>query len=671
MKPDPSEAPQLASPVDQQENLRESEHLFRALANSIANLAWMAGPDGKVHWFNDQWYAYTGTTLEDMQGRGRESVHDPAVLVEVRERWQQSLATGTPFEMVFPLRGADGTFRRFLTRVNPVRDSRGQVVHWFGTNTDVENERRATEANAELREREQRAREEAELHKRLLHSLFMQAPTLIAVLRGPEHVIELANPPVCQLWGRAEADLINRPLFNALPELRVQVFQSLLDEVYRTGRSHVGKETPTTLVREGVTETVYLNFVYSPFRNIEGAIEGIFVIASDVTAQVLAREQVDDLREEAEAANRAKDEFLAMLGHELRNPLSPILTALQLMKLRSADNCERERTVIERQVNHLTRLVDDLLDVSRIARGKIELKEEIVETAEVVARAIEMASPLLEQRTHTLSVQVPRRGLAVEGDPTRLSQVISNLLTNAAKYTPPGGHIMIRATEEAGDVVLRVRDTGIGIAPDVLSRIFDPFVQERQSIDRARGGLGLGLTIVRNLIERHGGTVSVHSDGPGRGSEFVVRLPRTDFPRAMGQQQPGSPAMLERAASGSSFRILVVDDNEDSADMLAAGLTAKGHQTRTAHDAPSALRVAETFAPEIAFLDIGLPVMDGYELAARLRGIPGLEGIRLIALTGYGQESDRRKTREAGFARHLVKPVDFDAVEAAVSGEPA
>jgi PAS domain S-box-containing protein len=664
--------PPLPASADPQENLRESEHLFRALANSIANLAWMAGPDGTVHWFNDQWYAYTGTTPEIMRGQGREIVHDPAFVLEVQERWRQSLATGTPFEMVFPLRGADGTFRRFLTRVNPVRDSRGQVVHWFGTNTDVENERRATEANAELRERERKAREEAELHKRFLYSLFMQAPTLIAVLRGPEHVIELANPPICQLWGHAEADLINRRLFDALPELRVQVFQSLLEEVYRTGRPHIGKETPATFVREGgATETVYLNFVYSPFRNIDGAIEGIFVIASDVTAHVLAREEVDGLREAAEAANRAKDEFLAMLGHELRNPLSPILTALQLMKLRSSDNCERERTVIERQVTHLTRLVDDLLDVSRIARGKIELKEEIVETADVVARAIEMASPLLEQRTHTLSVQVPRRGLAVQGDPTRLSQVVSNLLTNAAKYTPPGGHILIHGTEDAGAVVLRVRDTGIGMEAEVLSRIFDPFVQERQTIDRARGGLGLGLTIVRNLIERHGGTVSVHSDGPGRGSEFVVRLPRTESPRGTADQQPGGSASPEQEASGGTLRILVVDDNEDSADMLAEGLSAKGYLTRTAHDAPSALRLAEAFVPNVAVLDIGLPVMDGYELAARLRDIPGLERIRLIALTGYGQQSDRRKTRDAGFAHHLVKPVDFAAIEAAVSGEPA
>ena len=464
--------------------------------------------------------------------------------------------------------------------------------------------------------------------------------------------------------------MINRPLFDVVPELRGQVFRPLLDGVYRTGSPYVGKETPATFEREsGTSETVYFNFVYSPFRSIEGAVEGIFVIATDVTEQVRARNQINELREAAEAANRAKDEFLAMLGHELRNPLSPILTALQLMKLRGSDGSERERTVIERQVNHLTRLVDDLLDVSRIARGKVELKEEIVEMAEVVATAIEMASPLLEQRTHTLSVQVARRGLTVEGDPTRLSQVISNLLTNAAKYTTPGGHIMIRATEEGRDVVLRVRDTGMGIAPDVLSRIFDPFVQERQAIDRAQGGLGLGLTIVRNLIERHRGSVSAHSDGPGRGSEFTVRLPKVASPHATGPQVPADPAMLEPPEPpAGALRILVVDDNEDSADMLAEALKAKGHQTRIAHDAPDALRVAEGFRPDIAFLDIGLPVMDGYELAARLRELPGLAGIRLIALTGYGQESDRQRTRAAGFAHHLVKPVDFEAVEALVSG---
>ena len=649
--------------------LRESEHLFRALANSNANLAWMAHPDGWIYWYNDRWYEYTGTTPAAMEGWGWERVHDPATLPVVKERWQHSIATGTPFDMVFPLRGADGTFRRFLTRVNPVRDSRGQVVHWFGTNTDVESERRAAEANVELREREQLARQEAELQKRVLYSLFMQAPTLIAVLRGPDHIVELANPPVCKVWGRTEAELLNQPLLDVMPELRDQVFPSLLSEVYKSGRPYVGNEIPASLARnEGPLETVYFDFVYSPFRNIEGDIEGVFVIASDVTDQVLARNQLNGLRVAAESANRAKDEFLAMLGHELRNPLSPILTALQLMKLRGGDALERERTVIERQVTHLTRLVDDLLDVSRIARGKVELKEEIVEIAEIVAKAIEIASPLLQQRAHTLNMHVQRKGLTVNGDATRLSQVVSNLLTNAAKYTPPGGHITIRTEQDHGEVVVRVRDSGLGIAPEVLPRVFDLFVQERQAIDRSQGGLGLGLTIVRNLVERHGGTVSANSDGPGKGSEFVVRLPWASVGLVPGDA-PVDGAISESVVSrrDDSPKILVVDDSVDGAEMLAAALNAKGYDTRVAHDAPVALRIAADFRPDVALLDIGLPVMNGYELAARLRELPDSNGMTLIALTGYGQESDRQKSREAGFDHHLVKPVDLLLLESVLA----
>ena len=368
-------------------------------------------------------------------------------------------------------------------------------------------------------------------------------------------------------------------------------------------------------------------------------------------------------RAAAESANRAKDEFLAMLGHELRNPLSPILTALQLMKLRGEPGSERERTVIERQVNHLTRLVDDLLDVSRIARGRVELKTEIVEIAEVVAKAIEMASPLLEQRNHTLKMDVPRRGLRVDGDPTRLGQVISNLLTNAAKYTPPNGVVTVRAEQVDDEVVLSVRDTGIGISPDVLPRIFELFVQERQALDRSQGGLGIGLTIVRSLVERHGGSVSARSDGRGKGSEFIIRLPLAEGGAAGADALPALPAAAAAPGAGA-VRILVVDDNEDGAEMLADALIGRGYDTRVAHDAPAALRVAAEFSPDVAFLDLGLPVMDGFELAAHLRELPGLADIRLIAVTGYGQESDRRRTRDAGFEGHLVKPVDIDAIEA-------
>jgi PAS domain S-box-containing protein len=521
----------------------------------------------------------------------------------------------------------------------------------------------AREATIGSLTREHVAREEAELQKRLLHSLFMQAPTLIAVLRGPAHVIELANPPICQIWGRAEADVLGRPLLDVLPEFRDQVFPALLEHVYTTGAPHVGKETPTRFDRgAGRTETLYFNFAYSPCRTLDGQIEGVFVIATDVTAQVLARDQLDDLRTAAETANQAKDEFLAMLGHELRNPLSPILTALQVMKLRGAAGSERERIVIERQVNHLTRLVDDLLDVSRIARGKVELKIETLEISEVVGRAIEMASPLLSQRTHTLTVDVPSHGLRVHGDRTRLSQVVSNLLTNAAKYTPPGGDIAIRGQQVNDEVVLSVRDTGIGIEPETLRRIFELFVQERQALDRSQGGLGIGLAIVRSLIERHGGTVVAHSEGAGKGSEFLVRLPATSRPRDL--VDPPTPSLGALVPPVGTRRILIVDDNEDGAEMLADALTRRGYDTRVAHDAPAALRVAAEFSPDIAFLDIGLPVMDGYELASRLRELPGLAGLRLIAVTGYGQESDRRRTRTAGFHHHLVKPVDIATIEA-------
>ena len=286
--------------------------------------------------------------------------------------------------------------------------------------------------------------------------------------------------------------------------------------------------------------------------------------------------------------------------------------------------------------------------------------------AEIVAKAIEMASPLLEQRTHTLTADVPRRGLAVKGDPTRLSQVLSNLLTNAAKYTSPGGHITLRAEADHEEIVVRVRDTGIGIAPDQLPRIFDLFVQERQAVDRAQGGLGLGLAIVRNLVERHGGSVAATSDGPGRGSEFVVRLPRAMNAEAIPRGQPAGPALAGHALHPAGLRILVVDDNVDAAALLAEAFNTRGYQARVAHDGPTALSVAAQFAPEMAILDIGLPVMDGYELATRLRELPGLQGIRLIAVTGYGQESDRHKTQATGFDHHFVKPVDFDAVEAAV-----
>ncbi len=370
-----------------------------------------------------------------------------------------------------------------------------------------------------------------------------------------------------------------------------------------------------------------------------------------------------EARMRAESASRAKDDFLAMLGHELRNPLSPIVTALHIIRQHDLTDISHELTVLDRQVAHLSRLVDDLLDVSRIAQGKVEVKHDQLALDAVVARAVEMASPLFEQRRHELTVSVDPT-LYVLGDMVRLSQVLANLLTNAAKYTPPGGHVSLRATREGDEAIVRVRDDGVGIAPEMLPRVFDLFVQEKQTIERSSGGLGLGLAIVRSLVALHGGRVAAHSGGPGQGSEFVVRL---DALRSVVKANAeGRVTRTSPPPAAAQRRVLVVDDNEDAAELLAFTLEASGYATRVAHDGVDALCIADEFRPHIAVLDIGLPVMDGYELAKRLKSNPSLGRLSLIALTGYGQQEDVRRALSAGFDEHLVKPVDLERLHATV-----
>jgi PAS domain S-box-containing protein len=366
-----------------------------------------------------------------------------------------------------------------------------------------------------------------------------------------------------------------------------------------------------------------------------------------------------DVRE----ADRRKDEFLAMLAHELRNPLAPIRNALHILKQAGADAAVlgRVREMMERQVQHMTRMVDDLLDVSRITRGKIELRKEDVDLASVVGRTVEVARPLIGDRRQTLTVDLPPEPVRLEADPTRLEQVLANLLNNAAKYTDHGGHIGLSARREGGELVLRVKDTGVGIAPDMLRRIFEPFVQADRVLHQSQGGLGIGLTLVRRLVEMHGGSVTAHSEGPGRGSEFVVRLPAlSPEPPIPGARSAGVGGEPARAAPRR--RILAVDDNVDAADSLAVLLRLEGHDVRVAHDGPAALAAVEAEPPDLVFLDIGMPVMNGYDVARRLRQRPGLESLVLVAMTGWGQDEDRRRSQEAGFDHHLVKPVEPEAL---------
>jgi signal transduction histidine kinase/CheY-like chemotaxis protein len=360
-------------------------------------------------------------------------------------------------------------------------------------------------------------------------------------------------------------------------------------------------------------------------------------------------------RSQAETANRVKDEFLAMLGHELRNPLAPIVTALHLMARRGGDDFTLERRIIERQVAHLLRLVDDLLDVSRIARGKIQLERERVDLRSVVERALELTQPALERRASPVEVDVPDTPLFVQGDAVRLAQVLANLLTNAAKFTPGDGHIGLHLRAVEGEAEIEVEDSGSGIAPDLLPKVFDLFIQGEQGMDRHSGGLGLGLAIVRTLVQLHGGRVRAESEGLGHGARFIVRLP-------VDTEAAGEPATAPAPlpAMPHDGRVLIVDDNTDAAAMLRVLLEGAGYEVRTAADGMAALEMLEGFVPDVALLDIGLPGMDGYELAGRLRADVRLAGLRLVALTGYGREPDRARAIAMHFDEHLVKPVESE-----------
>ena len=429
-------------------------------------------------------------------------------------------------------------------------------------------------------------------------------------------------------------------------------------------------EANTTLQAEKTRELETLN------RILQRANQELEAANRSLQTEVTERTRIELALKEAD---RHKDEFLAMLAHELRNPLAPIHNAVRLMHRQELADPQLvwSRDVIGRQLAHLTRLVDDLLDVSRITRGKINLNKEVLELGDLVVRTVETVQPLIDERGHTLTVAVPPSSLTVLGDPTRLSQALGNVLTNAAKYTERGGQIELSARQLGAEVEIRVRDDGIGIPPDLMPRIFNLFTQLDRSSGPSQSGLGIGLALVQRLIEMHGGSVAAHSEGPGQGSEFVIRLPTYIREKLKSELTSQQPSVLEQSmmnaegAARTQRRILVADDNNDALESLATLLQLSGHEVYTAANGAVALESAEQHRPEVVLLDIGMPKLDGYEVARRIRSQPWGQRITLVALTGWGQDSDRRRSQEAGFDSHLVKPLDLDKLTELLAALPS
>lgn len=653
----------------------------------------------------------------------------------------------------------------FTFSYSPIRDDSGSIAGFYCA---------CTETTAQILLQRERTEENARLHQ-----LFAQAPGVMVVLRGPDHVFELANTAYQQLVGHRE--LIGLPVRLALPEVVDQGFISLLDQVYRSGEPYTGKSRPVRLQRQvgAAPEERFVDFVFQPIKTSDHRVTGIFIEGSDVTeavwsmvalqesqqrlregmvaarmvvwsweyasgrvklsdnavqvfgstwerseqlGQYIHPDDIDSLcrtltqainsqgqfetstrlihadtgetiwleikgtvspeadgsascmrgiamdvtqrvraEEALRTANLRKDEFLAMLAHELRNPLAPISSAAHLLKLAAQHDPLVQRTseVIARQVEHMTTLVDDLLDVSRVTRGLITLEKTTLNLQRLLALAVEQVRPLIEARQQTLILQPCSPEVWLHGDETRLVQVFANILNNACKYTAVGGQMELRADVGDEHILISVQDNGVGISAEMLPAVFDLFSQAERTPDRSQGGLGLGLALVKRIVELHDGNVIAHSEGLGQGSTFLVSLPRLiELPPVPGAADSASvPPPVPRA-----LRVLIVDDNVDGADMLAMLLEAEGHRVGVAYSAAQALKLAETLQPQVLFLDIGLPDMDGYELARRLRTLPHLKPARVVALTGYGQPHHLERSRMAGFDDHLTKPVSVEAV---------
>ena len=589
-----------------------------------------------------------------------------------------------PYQAEYRLQAPEGRIRWVQSRGHVKRGPDGRATHILGVSRDVTDLKFAEEANQLLADAGETLGSSLDYHATLQNLARLVVPRMadwcavdllqdgklvrVSVNHPDPRCVALANELFAQYPPRPSSPYgAWHVLATGEAEWSAEINDGMLQAVAQTPehlrilreldlRSYIC----VPLVARGAAIGV-LTFVFaeSGRRYCDGDVE----LAKDLARRVAAAVDNAQLYQRLRSEDRRKDEFLATLAHELRNPLAPIRTGLEILRHSpSAAAFEKTRDIMERQLSHMVRLIDDLLDLSRVTRGKVLLHKERADLRSIVDTALEASRPLLDAAGLALTVRLPEEPMVFEADRTRLAQVVSNLLNNAAKYTDRGGHVLLGAVRDAGDVVIRVKDTGVGIPREMLTQVFEMFAQVGGSLDRSQGGLGIGLTLVKHLVELHGGQVWADSDGPGTGSTFFVRLPGSlgDQPAAHSERSD------DFDNTGPMRRVLVVDDNADAAESLAMLLEIAGHEVRTAHSGPAALDIVAEFRPHVAFLDIGLPGMSGYELAQRLREMPHLTGLSLVAVTGWGQEEDRRQSIAAGFIHHLTKPVDPRQVQSLV-----
>jgi len=619
-----------------EESLRESEQRFRTLASHAPVGIFQSGRDGECVFVNECWAAMSGLTMGEARGDGWTRALHPEDRPRVVDGWQEAVRRGKASETEFRFLRPDGVVTWLQGNAVPLRNEGGQLVGYIGTCADITQRKMAEIA---LRESEQRFRRLAD-----------HAPVMIWVTEA-DGCCSFLGKTWYDFTGRTPAESLGFGWIEAMhPHDRAAARETFLAA---NERHEEFRQEYRLLAKDGSYHWMIDAAV--PRFGDDGTFLGYIGSVIDITNRKKIEEELRESQAALLEADRRKDEFLALLAHELRNPLAPIRTGLELMRLAGDDRSviEEVRLTLDRQSQQMVRLIDDLLDVSRITRGTVELRKGRVELARVVESAVETARPVIEELGHKLTVHLPMRPVVLEADPTRLAQVISNLLNNAAKYMQRGGNIVLTAERHGSSVVISVKDCGIGIPAEMLGRIFDLFIQVDASLARSHGGLGIGLTLVKRLVEMHGGSVEARSDGPDRGSEFIVRLPIV-----LGLLREPSESNGQSVASRAKRRILVVDDNENAAQMLGMLLKALGNDVRTVFDGLAALETAAHFRPDVVLLDIGMPKLDGYETARRIRQEPWGKYMVLAALTGWGQEEDKRRTREAGFDHHFVKPVE-------------